>query len=82
MSEGRDMGITGVPKMGICRKCKKRQATIYWTDGVLSFAHGAYTEYCKICAVTEQLEHAKERASKVPELEAELKNLLDKENVK
>jgi hypothetical protein len=62
--------------MGLCQKCKKRQATLYWTDNTLSFIHGFSEEWCNICAVTEQLRYANELAAKIPMLESELAALL------
>jgi len=73
------MGITDgyiAPGTGdTCPKCNKRKSTTRWADGELALTHGWIIYICEICAVTEQLEHAKERAAKIPELEAKLKEL-------
>lgn len=44
-----------------CQKCHKREATIKWvgTGGVLDYVHGMYEEWCELCALKAQYEHAK-----------------------
>jgi len=60
-----------------CEKCRVREATMVWTgdSGILGFAHGMGQNWCEYCVVKEQLKHAKEMASKIPELEKRLEEL-------
>lgn len=61
----------------LCTKCKERPATIIWGDA-LATTHG-WNEYrCDICALKEQLDHARERAAAIPELERKLTEALAK----
>lgn len=57
-----------------CAKCGERPSTMVWADdgGALAYSHGFYTFWCDVCALTAQLEHAKERAALIPELERKL----------
>lgn len=70
-SNGKDMREI----KGLCENCGKRPATNIWlpgggaTDMVRSHMQQVW---CKHCVLTAQLEHAKQRAAKIPEIEAEL----------
>jgi hypothetical protein len=68
------------PPIGIvCRRCKQRMATLWWSDWgtAMALAHGDYEARCERCCVEEQLRHAKELAESIPKLEARLKELGD-----
>lgn len=56
------------PLKGMCVFCKAVPATLHLGD-LLSFTHGGVLNCCELCAAEKQLEHARERASKIPELE-------------
>ena len=60
-----------------CASCGKREGTIRWGD-MLALTHGWVQMWCEHCAVTKQLEYARERAAAIPELEARL-SALDEE---
>jgi len=64
-----------------CANCNKRVGTQLWlgVGGALAYTHGMHTYWCKICVLETQLEHARERAALIPELEAELAQLKEKE---
>lgn len=59
---------------GDCQNCHQRLATEYWVGdgGTLAFARGYYQFWCKRCALSVELSHAKERAQAVSDLEREL----------
>jgi len=59
---------------GKCLWCKKRPATLHFGD-MLSFTHGGTENCCALCAAKQQLDHARERAALIPELEAEVERL-------
>jgi hypothetical protein len=59
----------------ICARCLTRQGTEIWTEGTMAYIHGAYQMYCKVCVLTCQIQHAKERAAAIPEMERELEEL-------
>ena len=59
------------PLVGTCLYCKKRPATLHFGD-MLSFTHGGIDNCCEICCAEMQLNHAKERAVAIPELEAKV----------
>ena len=63
---------------GLCKWCKTRPATLKFGD-MLYFTHGGQENCCEICSTRMQLEHAKERAKVVEELEAKLQGLLEAE---
>ena len=54
-----------------CSKCGEREATVIWGDP-LTVNHGGGEWRCDVCAITEQLEYARERAKSIPELERRL----------
>lgn len=60
--------------MPTCAKCLRRLGTVRWVgDGnALSAVHGLYQWWCQVCALTAQLEHAKELAASIPRLEMQL----------
>lgn len=59
-----------------CQKCGEREATQIWCDsGVFGWAHGMGQNWCEICVLETQLEHAKERAAAIPEMEKKLEEL-------
>ena len=66
------------PAGHICAKCEKRPATMIWGD-FMTVNHGGGEWRCDICALTEQLEHARERAKVIPELERKLAILMGRE---
>lgn len=62
----------------ICTNCKSRRASVNWVGsggGVLDYVHGNYTRWCEFCAVTTQVAHCRDAASRLPELEARLADL-------
>lgn len=59
---------------GLCGNCGERPGTITWGD-LLALTHGGGTLRCELCAIKTQLEHARERAAAIPELEARLAHL-------
>lgn len=65
----------------ICQHCGKREATTIWVaeGGVLAWTHGGGQDWCQVCVIEAQLEHARKMASKIPELEKELEELKGKE---
>lgn len=58
----------------ICPNCGKRPGTVRWGDA-LAVTHGFTQMWCEVCAVTAQLNFARERAAAIPELEARLVEL-------
>jgi len=74
-------GSCGVPPRVKCANCGKRWGTVTWTGdaaSILAFTHGMWAQWCEICALEAQLEHAKERAAKIPEIEKRLAELKEK----
>jgi hypothetical protein len=67
------------PLEGVCLYCKTRPATLHFGDA-LSFTHGGVENCCAICAAEMQLQHARERAAAIPELEAKVAELRRAEN--
>lgn len=61
-----------IPEKTICSKCKERIAKVIWSEGVMAAIHGAYTYYCLLCSLREQLKHAREQAAKVIDLECDI----------
>lgn len=61
----------------LCINCGERPATVNWVsaDPTLAFVHGMTTRWCECCALEAQLEHAREMAAKIPELEVALAKL-------
>lgn len=70
-----------IPEGYICTNCKKRLATTAWTghEGIMAAVHGNFTFWCGLCSTISQLAFAKERAAAIPELEAQIKALQEKE---
>jgi hypothetical protein len=58
---------------GLCGECGG-PGTIKWGQSV-QVARGHYTLRCERCVLTAQLEHARESAAAIPELEAKLASL-------
>lgn len=58
----------------ICDNCGKREGTIKWVGdgGVMDLVHGAYSMWCEVCTLKEQIKHAEERAAALPEMRARL----------
>lgn len=54
----------------VCQNCHERIATVDWAGdgGVMSYVHGQYQRWCKLCALKAQLDHARERAAAIPDL--------------
>jgi len=76
------MDITRPPKDQTCDECKKRPATQWWsTEGLVAAIHGFVEARCEICCVVGVLEHARQQAAMIPELEAKLVELQSKENI-
>lgn len=68
-SQGDPLSLDGK----LCSTCNTRPATCWWTDGgALALVHGMATPICERCALEAQLAHAREMATKIPELEARL----------
>ena len=54
-----------------CANCGTREGTLRWGDA-LALTHGGGAMWCEVCAITVQLRHARERAARIPEMEARL----------
>ena len=67
-------GSLDCPDDGLCRSCRRREATVNWVGdgGVMAYVHGAYQRWCNVCAVRAQIAHAEEAAASLPALRAEL----------
>lgn len=61
-------------KEGKCYNCGKRPGVINWVGngGVLAIVHDHVQKWCEICALTVQLEHARNLAAAIPDLEKKL----------
>lgn len=59
------------PDNRLCANCKKRPGTETWGDA-LAVTHGWAAKWCVMCVLEAQLEHARERAAAIPELERRL----------
>ena len=59
---------------GDCANCHNRPATERWIGdgGSLALSHGHYQFWCKPCCLQVMLDHARERAAAIPDLECEL----------
>lgn len=80
MTEPRPLDLAQVRAQedhGTCPSCNERPATGIWVGdgGVMAYFHGAYTYWCEPCMLTAQIEHCKEAAERLPELEARLAEL-------
>ena len=66
----------------MCQNCGKRPGTEKWVGegSTLDYIHGFYSKWCKICCLEEQLKFHKEAASRIPEIEKELAELLEDDN--
>lgn len=70
------MSILDKPE-GLCTRCNKRKATVWWSDeGLMAAVHGMYAPRCERCCVEVQLEHARELAASIPKLELRLAQLM------
>jgi hypothetical protein len=58
---------------GLCGECGEPGA-IKWGQSI-QVARGHHTLRCERCAFTAQLEHARERAAAIPQIEAKLSSL-------
>lgn len=62
------------PKRGdLCQRCRQRPSAVAWGDP-LAQAHGFYQWWCEVCALSEQLKHAREQAKRIPDLQRRLRN--------
>jgi hypothetical protein len=68
-------------RVGTCPNCGKRPGTLEWVGegGTLAFVHGMSQLWCEICCLKTQLIHFRAMASKIPETEARLAELLKSE---
>lgn len=57
-----------------CQFCEERAASLHFGD-MLSFTHGGGLNCCDLCCAEMQLEHAQERATLIPELQATVDRL-------
>lgn len=72
MSWSSTRGPFGDPPPGKrCDECDERPATIRWGTE-LEVTHGMFSWRCRVCALEAQVEHARERAAALPELERRL----------
>lgn len=55
-----------------CFNCGDRPGTVRWGDS-LAVTHGGVQWWCDVCALTVQIEHAEERAARLPELRQRLR---------
>lgn len=60
-----------------CENCGEREATERWvgSGGTLALTHGMSEQWCEVCVLEKQLEHARERAEEIPKLEEKLERL-------
>lgn len=65
---------------GTCMQCKRRPATEVWACCTMSAVHGQYEYRCEICVLSEQIRHALAVAETLAEKQAQLAQLLAKEN--
>ncbi len=56
----------------MCQKCGQRPGTECWCADTLALVHGMSAMWCKRCVLETQLEHARESAASIPELETAL----------
>jgi hypothetical protein len=68
---GEGVSTIYVKQWGNCARCSDRPGTVRWGDA-LAFTHGGGQWWCERCATEVQLEHARERAAVIPELEQRL----------
>lgn len=67
--------------MPVCAKCNEREGTLRFIEdpGNVSMAISHFPNsipwWCKLCAVRAKLAYATQEASRIPELEQELKEL-------
>jgi hypothetical protein len=66
------------PYAGKCYICLKRDATVAFGDS-LFHTHFSHKNACEYCVTEKQLEHARERAAALPELERKMQELKDGE---
>jgi hypothetical protein len=74
-----DAKLGEVPDGKLCDNCHKNLASIMWvgTGGGWALIHGHYQWWCKKCSLEEQLAHAKKLAAQIPEIEEQLKSIVD-----
>ena len=62
-----------------CKNCKNRKATTLWIDDdqafSLAMSHGCAQEWCELCILKVQLEHAENLAITIPDLKRKIKEL-------
>ncbi len=66
------------PSDDLCASCRKRPGKLAWGD-TLAVTHGWTVKWCQICALTAQIEHAQDRAKRLPRMERKLARLLARE---
>ena len=69
--------------LGACENCGKRPATAKWTGetSTLEVVRGAgVAHWCAICCTEAQIVHCRKVAAKIPDLEAELRDLRGQAN--
>lgn len=59
---------------GLCANCGERPGTETWGD-VLAVMHGWTQKWCEVCVLEKQVEHDRERAAELPELERRLEEV-------
>lgn len=68
--------------LGTCARCNTRKAAHQWIGGQSALDYirsGAWTPYCNICALEEQLAYARKEAARIPDLERQLADALAQE---
>ena len=55
-----------------CAKCGDRPGLHMWSEGAIAAIHGCYSWWCAICCLRARLDHAREIAATVPQLELDL----------
>lgn len=57
----------------LCENCGEREATRQWAEGgALAITHGFIQNWCAVCVLEAQIAYARNAASRLPELEAQL----------
>ena len=75
-----------VPKGAICANCEQHLATEFWIGkgDMISVIHGAYSYWCKCCALSAQINHAESEWIKLKNsilpLKQQLKSACKKED--
>ncbi len=71
-------GCDGVlqPSNALCASCHQRPGALAWSaTGIIGMTHVPIVMWCEVCVVTKQLEHARQQAARVEELEKRLAEL-------